>query len=95
MYALGLYQLEKAKGSQGIHTLTTYSNSGTQNAPAYVVYEAGEELQVSLSISKLLFYGTQRFVGVNDPFAGSGQAPVYVDSRFPVDVIALHVGSNT
>jgi hypothetical protein len=93
--ALGFYGLQQAKGGQDLQSLTTFTDSGSLAYPAFVVYQPAPGLQVSLAISKLLFYGEQSLVGLNDPFAEQGQPPVYVDSRFPVDVISLQVGSHT
>lgn len=94
LYAIGLYGMQKAKGEQGTH-LASYMDmgKGSLEDPAFVVFDAARELQVTLAVSKLLHYGEQRLVGLQDPFQ-QGQPVVYVNSRFPVDVISLHVGSH-
>ncbi len=93
LYAVGLYGMQKAKGEQGTHLASyTETGKGAWEEPAFVVFDAARELQVALAVSKLLYYGEQSLVGLQDPFQ-QGQPAVYIDSRFPVDVISLHVDS--
>lgn len=93
LYASGLYGGQQARGERGLSSLSTYTDNTVFAQPAFVVYEAAPGLQASLAVRQLLFYGEQRFVGLSNPFEAQGKPPVYIDSRFPVDVISLHVDS--
>jgi len=94
LYASGLYGVGQRAGGSGLASLSAYTDNTVFAQPAFVVYEAAPGLQASLAVRHLLFYGEQRLVGLSNPFEAQGKPPVYIDSRFPVDVISLHVDSN-